>query len=563
MRKSFSGLLISALLVFIFSGPAAQELENSGNAVANYEGNKLVFDTTSIVISDTLLVVDTLLYVDTLKIGHVGLPDENPSQIFNEKMDSLANTWYIKHLFHPDTMNRADFGNYPTDLPDSVYISRLQEVQQIIPLSYNKLVKNFIRMYTEKKRNLVEMMLGLSAYYFPVFEEALDKNEMPLELKYLPVIESALNPKARSRAGANGLWQFMYQTGRQNNMENTSIDDERRGHLKSSEAAVRYLRQLYDIYGDWQLAIAAYNCGPGNVNRAVSRAGNKVDYWAIYYYLPRETREFVPAFIAASYVMNYYKEHNLVPLLPDVPFITDTVMVNKYLHFDQVAASLNIEKEQLRSLNPMYRRDVIPAKTDKFYPLILPESKILDFISRDSLIYAYEREKYFPDNTLANPATLSASNFTPADIEGKAKILYTIKSGDNIGFISSWFNVRSADLRYWNNIHRNLIRAGQKIVIYVSEDQKEKYERVNTMTFAQKQAMIGKNAGSGSDTASKQEKLDPGYEYYTVKNGDTIWEIARRYAGISPDDILKLNNLNNRSRLSIGQKLKIREKQNI
>ncbi|MDD4757247.1 MAG: LysM peptidoglycan-binding domain-containing protein, partial [Prolixibacteraceae bacterium] len=265
----------------------------------------------------------------------------------------------------------------------------------------------------------------------------------------------------------------------------------------------------------------------------------------------------------ASYVMNYYKEHNLVPLLPDVPFITDTVMVNKYLHFDQVAASQNIEKEQLRSLNPMYRRDVIPAKTDKFYPLILPESKILDFISRDSLIYAYEREKYFPDNTLANPATLSASNFTPADIEGKAKILYTIKSGDNIGFISSWFNVRSADLRYWNNIHRNLIRAGQKIVIYVSEDQKEKYERVNTMTFAQKQAMIGKNAGSGSDTASKQEKLDPGYEYYTVKNGDTIWEIARRYAGISPDDILKLNNLNNRSRLSIGQKLKIREKQNI
>ena len=323
------------------------------------------------------------------------------------------------------------------------------------------------------------------------------------------------------------------------------------------------MRQLYDIYGDWHLAIAAFNCGPGNVNRAVSRAGNKVDYWAIYYYLPRETREFVPAFIAASYVMNYYKEHNLVPLLPDVPFITDTVMVNKYLHFDQVAASLNIEKEQLRSLNPMYRRDVIPAKTDKFYPLILPESKILDFISRDSLIYAYEREKYFPDNTLANPATLSASNFTPADIEGKAKILYTIKSGDNIGFISSWFNVRSADLRYWNNIHRNLIRAGQKIVIYVSEDQKEKYERVNTMTFAQKQAMIGKNAGSGSDTASKQEKLDPGYEYYTVKNGDTIWEIARRYAGISPDDILKLNNLNNRSRLSIGQKLKIREKQNI
>lgn len=551
MQKSIPGFLIATLFVFKVSGLASQELQNIGNEVAGYEENEVV-----------KLTLDTVAYIDTLLIDEAGFTDEKPDQIFIDKMDSLANTWYIKHLFHPDSTNRGVY-NFPSDLPDSVYILRLQAIQQVIPLSYNKLVKSFIRMYTEKKRSLVEIMLGLSGYYFPVFEEVLDKYEMPLELRYLPVIESALNPKARSRAGANGLWQFMYQTGRQYNLEITSFIDERSDPLKSTEAAVRYLKQLYDVYGDWHLTIAAYNCGPGNVNRAVGRCGNKVNYWDIYYFLPRETREFVPAFIAASYVMNYYKEHNLFPLLPDVPFITDTVMVNDYLHFDQVSEFLNIEKEQLRSLNPMYRRDVIPAKPDKSYPLILPESKIFEFISNDTLIFAHKRDKYFPDNSLANPATLSASDFIPADIKGKAGITYIIKTGDNIGYISSWFNVRAADLRYWNNIHRNLIRAGQKLIVYVPEDKKEKYEKVNTMTFAQKQAMIGKTSETVAGKKPEVEKFDPNYEYYIVKSGDTVWGIAGKYTGISPEDILKLNNLNHRSSLSVGQRLKIRTKQNI
>ncbi len=551
MQKSIPGFLIATLFVFKVSGLASQELQNIGNEVAGYEENEVV-----------KLTLDTVAYIDTLLIDEAGFTDEKPDQIFIDKMDSLANTWYIKHLFHPDSTNRGVY-NFPSDLPDSVYILRLQAIQQVIPLSYNKLVKSFIRMYTEKKRSLVEIMLGLSGYYFPVFEEVLDKYEMPLELRYLPVIESALNPKARSRAGANGLWQFMYQTGRQYNLEITSFIDERSDPLKSTEAAVRYLKQLYDVYGDWHLTIAAYNCGPGNVNRAVGRCGNKVNYWDIYYFLPRETREFVPAFIAASYVMNYYKEHNLFPLLPDVPFITDTVMVNDYLHFDQVSEFLNIEKEQLRSLNPMYRRDVIPAKPDKSYPLILPESKIFEFISNDTLIFAHKRDKYFPDNSLANPATLSASDFIPADIKGKAGITYIIKTGDNIGYISSWFNVRAADLRYWNNIHRNLIRAGQKLIVYVPEDKKEKYEKVNTMTFAQKQAMIGKTSETVAGKKPEVEKFDPNYEYYIVKSGDTVWGIAGKYTGISPEDILKLNNLNHRSSLSVGQRLKIRAKQNI
>lgn len=497
---------------------------------------------------------------DSLQFDDSAAPDEDLNDIFSEKIDSLGNSWYIRHLFHLDnsTDNLSEF--FPKNLPDSVYIKRLEEIEQVVDLSYNNTVKNFIVLYTEKRRDLVEVMLGLSAYYFPMFEEVLDRENMPLELKYLPVIESALNPKAMSRVGANGLWQFMYGTGKQMGLEISSFVDERRDPLKSTEAAVKYFNYLYNTYGDWYLAIAAYNCGPGNVNRAIRRAGGKRNYWEIYYRLPRETRGYVPAFIAAAYVMNYYREHNLQPRMPEIPLQTDTVFVDDYLHFNQLEATLDIEKEQLRALNPMFRRDVIPAKTGKPYPLVLPVDKIMAFIDADTTVFAHEREKYFPNNTLQSPTSATANYFTPADVEGKAKVIYTVKSGDNVGFISSWFNVRSSDLRYWNNINRNLIRAGQKLVVYVPEDQKEKYERVNSMTFTQKQALVGKSAGPVQ--SATPVSLDPNYEYYTVRSGDTIWEIAKRYSGISPNDILRLNNLSDNSKLSIGQKLKIKTKDN-
>lgn len=496
-------------------------------------------------------------------------PDEHVSDIFSEKMDSLANSWYIRNLFHDDFSQYRGVDEFPRNLPDSVYISRLQGIQQVIAMSYNSMVKDVIKFYTEKRRDQVEMMLGLSAYYFPIFEEALDRYNMPLELKYLPVIESALNPKAISRAGANGLWQFMFNTGRQLGLEISSFVDERRDPVKSTEAAVKYLWQLYQTYNDWYLAIAAYNCGPGNLDRAIKRSGGKRSFWEIYYYLPRETRGYVPAFVAASYVMNYYKEHNLIPRMPDISLQTDTLMIRDYLHLNQLEKTLGIEKEQLRSLNPMYRRDVIPAKPDKPYPVVLPNEKINPFIDLDTTVFAYEREKYFPDNKLGNPVGLQANYFTPADVEGKAKILYTVKSGDNVGFISSWFNVRLSDLRYWNNLHRDLIRVGQKLSIYVAPENKEKYEKLNSMTFTQKQASIGKSvrnnavASSANPNTTKPAMLDSSFEYYTVRKGDTIWEIAKRYPGISPDEILRLNNLSARSKISIGQKLKIKSKENI
>ncbi|NOR73717.1 MAG: LysM peptidoglycan-binding domain-containing protein, partial [Draconibacterium sp.] len=254
----------------------------------------------------------------------------------------------------------------------------------------------------------------------------------------------------------------------------------------------------------------------------------------------------------------YSKEHNLNPRFPEIPLSTDTIMVNEYLHFEQITSILNIETEQLRALNPMYQRDVIPAKPNKPFPLVLPQNKIMEFIDRDTTIFAFEREKYFPNNTLKNPTESSGGSFTPVDVKGKAKVIYTIKSGDNVGFISSWFKVRSSDLKYWNNINRNLIREGQKLAIYVPEKEKEKYVKVNKMSFAQKQTMIGK-----SSTPTEKPKaipLDSNFVYYKVKKGDTLWDIAQKYAGISSNEIMQLNKLKNDRGLYIGQQLKIKRK---
>ncbi len=394
-------------------------------------------------------------------------------------VDSLLHVWYsnrdiVPNDLVPDSVAAAD--TLINGIPDNVFVERLQAMQSPIPMTYNEQVKRFIELYVVKRRAQVQNMLGQSKYYFPMFEEALDAYGLPLELKFLPIIESALNPRAYSRAGASGLWQFMYYTGKRYDLQVNSYVDERCDPYKSSWAAAKFLGELYSIYGNWHLAIAAYNCGPGNVNRAIARSGGQTDFWKIYYHLPRETRGYVPAFIAAAYALTYASEHQLYATQTNKPLVADTVMVNKPLHFEQISARLGLPVEMIRELNPQYRHDIIPAQSGKSYSLRLPMEVTLAFAAQEDSVYAYQREKYFPDNKIVSVSeAVYAQGVRPANA---AKLIYTVKSGDVPGSIATRFGVRLSDLKYWNGMRRNIIRIGQKLVIYVPKSRVDRYRGI-------------------------------------------------------------------------------------
>ena len=398
----------------------------------------------------------------------------------SSQLDSLLGQWYnsrsaltvVTNDLVPDTLAVAD--SLITGIPDSIFVERLQALQSPIPMTFNAQVKRFIELYVVNRREQVQRMLGMSQYYFPLFEEVLDANDMPLELKFLPIRESALNPRALSRVGASGLWQFMYYTGKRYQLEVTSFVDERRDPYKASQAAAKFLKELYLIYDDWYLAIAAYNCGPGNVNRAIARSGGQRNFWKIYYHLPRETRGYVPAFIAAAYAMSYASEHQIHPTQSLLPLTADTVMVVQPLHLEQVSKVLNLNIDVIRELNPQYRRDIIPAlEKGKSYPLRLPVEMTLSFAQQEDSVYAYNRAKYFPDNKIVPVSEATYGGYTPAN---SAHLVYIVKEGDVPGSIAKKFGVRASDLNYWNGVRRNIIRVGQKLHIYVPKSKASKYE---------------------------------------------------------------------------------------
>ena len=370
------------------------------------------------------------------------------------ELDSLLNSWYAQTYLMVDTTCTATATN-PT-FSDTVYTERLANLPCLVQMVYNQPVRSSIDRYATKLRHQVSYMLGMMQYYEPIIEQALDVHGVPNELKYLPVIESALNPVAVSRAGATGLWQFMYSTGKLYGLKQNSLVDDRRDPVKATWAAAKHLRDLYDRFGDWSLAIAAYNCGSGNVNKAIYRSGGKTNFWDIYYYLPRETRGYVPAFIAATYIMTYHAEHGICPMESKLPIATDTIMVNRLLHFDQIAAVCDIDMETLRGLNPQYREDVIPGK---FLPgaLRLPEDKIRTFILSGDSIYNYDREKYFSEEkvkTLKNQATNSGF------------IYHKIRSGETLSTIARRYRVTVNELKRWNGLRTSRIVAGKRLKIY-------------------------------------------------------------------------------------------------
>jgi len=479
---------------------------------------------------------------------------------FSENLDSLITLWYVSNSINQDTSLVAETyenDSLPPKFPDSVYIDRLSRIPNMIPLSFNRIVRNYINVYTRTKKEKLEVMLGLSQYYFPLIDEILDRYDLPYELKYMAVIESALNPRAVSRVGATGLWQFMYGTGRMYGLTINSLVDERRDPVKSTEAAAHYLKDLYRIYHDWILVIAAYNCGPGNVNKAIRRSGGKRNYWDIYYRLPRETRGYVPAYIAATYAMNYYKNHHLHPVPIEMPLATDTLIIEDNLHFKQVSAVLGLPLKELRDLNPQYRRDIVPGKS-KPQAIRVPMSYTTAFIDLQDSIFGYkQKELLSTDKMITKPVY---SHYSPPPPTGKTKLYYTVKSGDNLGFIAEWYHVRASDLRYWNGIRHNLIRTGQKLKVYVSPSRASRYRKINKMSFAEKQKSIGKTVPVAQGISSYIVPKDAKFEYYRVKNGDTVWEIARKFPGVTDQDILRLNNLSSFDKIHPGQEIRIKLK---
>lgn len=484
------------------------------------------------------------------------IKNDKSHEIISLNLDSLVNIWYISKLMEENQLTAYDAPPL-VEFPDSVYRERLKAIHSVVNLPYNSIVRNHIHVYTGKKRDRFEIMLGMREYYFPMIEDIFDSYGLPTELKYMAVIESALNPNAVSRVGATGMWQFMYSTGRQYGLTINSVVDERRDPVKATHAAARYIKDLYRVYKDWGLVIAAYNCGPGNVNKAIRRSGNRRDYWEIYYRLPRETRGYLPGYIAATYAMTYFKEHYIVPIKVTFPLVTDTIMVTHDIHLHQISEVLSIPYAELKTLNPQYRAGLIPGSGIPM-SITLPQTKAGEFITMQDSIALYRADHYLkPQTRTASP---TRSTYIPPDIKGKAKLIYTVKEGDNLGYIASWYNVGLSNIRYWNNIYRNTIRIGQKITIFVDPSGKDYYEAVNSLGFEEKQRRIGKKVTASHEKPQANVLQNVDFIYHTVRSGDTVWDIAKKYDGVTVSEILSLNGMNSSGKLAVGQKIKIKRK---
>lgn len=378
------------------------------------------------------------------------LPDE-----FAYALDHMLSNWMVSKV----KKTPCDSSNYTPSVPDSVINKRLQLMPCVMEMPFNNYVRSFIDLYTVRRKGQLSYLLGLSDYYFKIFEQSLEKNKLPLELKYLPVIESALNPKAISRAGAGGLWQFMVATARMYGLEVNSLVDERMDPYKSTQAAVLYLKDLFELYGDWHMVIAAYNCGPGNVNKAIWRSGGQRDYWKIYPFLPAETRSYVPIFIAANYSMYYANAHNICKSVVEFPKAVDTVVVHQRIHFDQIAAVVGIPVEQIRLMNPQYKRSIIPGDL-KPYSVALPVSYTGKFISKLDEVVAYKADSLINNRRAEVVVAASSSG-------GSGRVIYhKVKSGQTLSGIAARYGVSVSKIRQWNNLRGSMIRAGQRLKIY-------------------------------------------------------------------------------------------------
>lgn len=458
-------------------------------------------------------------------------------------LDSLARLRHFeKGYMKPASAKTGKFQFAPDSVPrydDMVYEARLAKLDAQSPfdLVYNDVVKGYIELYAVRKRELVSRMMAQSQYYFPMFEDILDRYNLPLELKFLAICESALNPTARSRAGAMGLWQFMYPTGKMYNLNVSSYVDERCDPYKATIAAAEYLSFLYKMFGDWEMALAAYNGGPGTVNRAIRRSGGKKTYWEIRPFLPRETQGYVPAFIAVNYIMNYAPEHNLYPSIPKKTFFqVDTVQIRQQISFAQLSEVLQIPVEDLQYLNPCYKKGVIPHNpTGEPYTLVLPTNKIGSFITNEVAIYNYFKEE--------KNAELAAIE------ETRSSKVHVVKKGEHLSTIAKKYGCTISELQSWNNLKKLTIVPGQKLTVYVNKP-------ASTTTVASKTTTNTNTVAKSQVTKVNNTSSTTKNKYYTVRKGDTLWDIAQKY-DITVDELRKLNGMHKNSKLMPGAKLKI------
>lgn len=460
-----------------------------------------------------------------------------------DMLDSLSTQKMFATAFGRPIFNKNNKYKFAEDsIPqydDYTYQSRLAKLDALSPfdLVYNAHVKSFIDLYAVRKRESVSRMLGMSQLYYPMFEEVLDRYNIPLELKHLAVIESALIPYARSRAGAMGLWQFMYPTGKMYGLNVTSYIDQRCDPYKATVAAAEYLKNLYDMFGDWQMVLAAYNAGPGAISKAIRRSGGKKTYWEIRPYLPRETQGYVPAFIAANYVMNYCAEHNLYPAKPiKTYFEVDTVIVKEQMTFDEISQALNVSTDELLYFNPQYRKNIIPSGG---HSLCLPKEKIALFLGNEQNIYANIAEKR-KENGIG--------------LITEVKKTHTVRQGENLSAIARKYGVTIADLKTWNIISRRRgAYPGRKLTVYVREQK--------TVTPVNAQVSTNDSSIAANKVTEKKQLAEntvakSGYIYYKVRNGDSYYSISRKFNV----NMNSLKELNNSSDLHPGKLIKVKQK---
>lgn len=525
-----------------------------------------------------------------------------PPESFETKTRELEENFYLKNYID----NNYKEGAAQTG-SDEEYEANLKRLPVQVEMPYNSIVGKFINMYLGKRRRLVSDMLALHSYYGPMFKDALAREGVPQELEYLPVIESAINPNAVSRAGATGLWQFMASTATGLGLEVNSLVDQRRDPELSTRQAVRYLKQLYDIYEDWSLAIAAYNCGPGRVNQALRRAGGgKKDFWEIYKFLPAETRDYIPAFIAANYVMNFHDKYGIQPTLVKRPLVTDKVEVNDRIHFKQIAEVLNIPIEELRMLNPQYVKDIIPGNFHP-YSLVLPKQQCLSYIMSEDKIKEYNAEE-FAQRTHVEPGESRFKTEAAADsvagveenvVSGKVvRKTHVVSRGENIRDIAKKYSVSATDIKHWNHLRRGKVKEGDELIIEVVErdfaqnaqgavpqpKRAERQESVVPMPKERKQSTQRDvpESRADADSASRRrgsqssryqqdddrsrskavskksaQKATAKTTNHTVVKGENLEKIARK-AGVTVDEIRKANGMkSNETMIREGQKLKI------